>query len=93
MDVDMTPRQRLTSKYMSKFELSVVIAARSQELCSGSRPLVPCRVTDVAAIAKMELVQKKLVYTVRRWLPDMSYEDWNVNDLLLTKDLLETLSL
>ena len=38
---------------------------------------------DPLKIAEKELRQKKLPLTVRRYLPDGSWEDWNVDELLL----------
>ena len=34
-------------------------------------------------IALKELRQRKIPITVRRFLPDMSYEDWNVDELII----------
>lgn len=37
--------------------------------------------TDPLVIAKKELQEKKIPITVRRFLPDGSYEDWNLDEL------------
>ena len=39
--------------------------------------------TDPLQIALKELRQRKIPITVRRFLPDMSYEDWNVDELII----------
>ena len=38
--------------------------------------------TDPLEIAEKELREKKIPFTVRRYLPDGSYEDWPVNELI-----------
>jgi len=38
--------------------------------------------TDPLQIAQKELSQKKIPLIVRRYLPDGSYEDWSVAELL-----------
>ena len=35
-------------------------------------------------IAEKELREKKIPFTVRRYLPDGSYEDWSVEELIQT---------
>lgn len=38
--------------------------------------------TDPLQIAMKELSQKKIPLLVRRYLPDGSYEDWSVSELI-----------
>ncbi len=35
-------------------------------------------------IAMKELKEKKIPFTIRRYLPDGSYEDWRLSELILT---------
>jgi len=39
--------------------------------------------TDPLKIAAMELKDRKIPIIVRRYLPDGSFEDWPINDLLI----------
>ena len=39
-------------------------------------------VWDPMIIAEKELREKKIEYIVRRYLPDGSYEDWDLNELI-----------
>ena len=39
-------------------------------------------VWDPMLIAEKELRERKINYIVRRYLPDGTYEDWNVNELI-----------
>jgi len=38
--------------------------------------------TDALQIAMKELRERKIPMIIRRYLPDNSYEDWNVDELL-----------
>jgi DNA-directed RNA polymerase I, II, and III subunit RPABC2 len=37
---------------------------------------------DPLKIAEKELVEKKIPFIIRRYLPDNSYEDWRVDELI-----------
>lgn len=48
----------------------------------GAPPMVEVKdETDPLAIAKRELVEKKIPITIRRFLPDGTYEDWTLEEL------------
>lgn len=38
-------------------------------------------VTDPLVIAKLELKEKKIPITIRRFLPDGTFEDWSLDEL------------
>lgn len=40
-------------------------------------------ITDPLEIAYKELREKKIPFTIRRYLPDNTYEDWSLSELLL----------
>uniref|UniRef100_A0A1B0B361 RPB6 homolog n=1 Tax=Glossina palpalis gambiensis TaxID=67801 RepID=A0A1B0B361_9MUSC len=39
--------------------------------------------TDPLQIAMKELKQKKILIIIRRFLPDHSYEDWSIDELII----------
>jgi DNA-directed RNA polymerase I, II, and III subunit RPABC2 len=39
--------------------------------------------TDPLKIAMMELRERKIPMIIRRYLPDNSYEDWNIDELII----------
>jgi len=39
--------------------------------------------TDPITIAEKELRDKKIPFIIRRYLPDGSYEDWPIEDLII----------
>ena len=48
---------------------------------SSSRPRPPD--TDPLVIAMKELKERKIPITIRRYMPDGSHEDWNIDELIL----------
>nr|CAB3452795.1 unnamed protein product [Digitaria exilis] len=60
-------RDRKTTKYMTKYELMVELEGE----------------TDPLEIAMKELRARKIPFTIRRYLPDGSYEDWGVDELIV----------
>ncbi|CAF4021382.1 unnamed protein product, partial [Adineta steineri] len=40
--------------------------------------------TDPLQIAMRELKEKKIPMIIRRYLPDGSYEDWSIDELVIT---------
>jgi DNA-directed RNA polymerase I, II, and III subunit RPABC2 len=39
--------------------------------------------TDPLEIAAKELKERKIPIIIRRWLPDKTYEDWPVSELII----------
>jgi DNA-directed RNA polymerases I, II, and III subunit RPABC2 len=39
--------------------------------------------TDPLEIAMKELRERKIPIVIRRYLPDMSYEDWPIDELII----------
>jgi len=69
---------------MSKFELTRVIGLRGLQISQGSQILVPIKdETDPLRIASLEMRARVLPMIIRRTLPDSTYEDIHVNDLII----------
>eukprot|EP00183_Erythrolobus_madagascarensis_P000747 CAMPEP_0185848158 /NCGR_PEP_ID=MMETSP1354-20130828/3142_1 /TAXON_ID=708628 /ORGANISM="Erythrolobus madagascarensis, Strain CCMP3276" /LENGTH=142 /DNA_ID=CAMNT_0028548523 /DNA_START=102 /DNA_END=531 /DNA_ORIENTATION=+ len=79
------PQLRRTPKIMSKYERARILGTRALQISLGAPVMVEVEdgVTDPLIIARKELVAQKIPITVRRYLPDGSYEDWNVDELLV----------
>eukprot|EP01066_Platyproteum_vivax_P014054 Platyproteum_vivax@DN6324_c0_g2_i2.p1 len=78
------PKPRLTSPYMTKFEKARILGTRALQI-SMNAPLTidpPLGITDPLVIAEQELGAKKIPFVVRRFLPDGTYEDWSVAELI-----------
>ena len=77
-------KDRKTTKYMTKFEKARVLGTRALQISMNAPVMVELKgETDPLEIARKELIARKIPMIIRRYLPDKSYEDWNVNELLL----------
>ncbi|KIY98201.1 DNA-directed RNA polymerases I, II, and III subunit RPABC2 [Monoraphidium neglectum] len=63
-------RERITTRYLTNMNAPIMVDAGDE--------------TDPLEIAMKELKEKKIPFTIRRYLPDGSYEDWKLSELILT---------
>lgn len=76
--------QRTTLNRMTIYEKAHIIGVRASQLSDDAPPFVDIgNMTDCIQIAKKELAEKKLPFIIRRRLPDGSFEDWSVDELLV----------
>lgn len=76
--------QRMTTCYMTKYERARVLGTRALHIAMSAPVMVELEgETDPLKIAMKELKAKKIPIIVRRYLPDKSYEDWSVDELLV----------
>jgi DNA-directed RNA polymerase I, II, and III subunit RPABC2 len=77
-------QRRITTRYMTKFERARVLGTRALQISMNAPLMVPPEgETDPLELAKKELRERKIPIIIRRYLPDGSYEDWSINDLLI----------
>lgn len=75
--------KRTTSAYLTKYERARVLGTRALQLSHGAEPLVPVdNETDPLQIARKELAATKIPFIIRRYLPDKSYEDFTIDELI-----------
>jgi DNA-directed RNA polymerase I, II, and III subunit RPABC2 len=75
---------RKTTAFMTKYERARVLGTRALQLSHGAAPLVPIDgETDPLMIARRELTEKKIPFIIRRYLPDSSYEDFTIEELII----------
>ena len=78
--------QRQTTPFLTKYEKARIIGARALQISKNSPILISNEQrgdeTDPILIAEIELREKKIPFIIRRYLPDGSYEDWKVNELI-----------
>ncbi|RKP10050.1 RNA polymerase, subunit omega/K/RPB6, partial [Thamnocephalis sphaerospora] len=78
------PKDRITTPYMTKYERARILGTRALQLSMNAPVLVELEgETDALMVAHKELVEKKIPLVIRRFLPDGSYEDWPVEDLIV----------
>ncbi|KAL1927824.1 hypothetical protein VTP01DRAFT_3645 [Rhizomucor pusillus] len=84
--VELTPiekKDRTTTPYMTKYERARVLGTRALQISLNAPVMVQLDgESDPLVIAMKELKEKKIPLIIRRFLPDNTYEDWHVNELL-----------
>ncbi|GAA5848858.1 hypothetical protein JCM9279_002965 [Rhodotorula babjevae] len=76
-------KERVTTPYMTKYERARILGTRALQISMNAPVLVPLEgESDPLQIAEKELAAKKIPLVVRRFLPDGSFEDWLVSELL-----------
>lgn len=76
--------ERTTTAYLTKYERARILGTRAQQISLGAPVLVELgEETDTLEIAMKELKQRKIPIVIRRYLPDHSYEDWAIDELII----------
>nr|CCA17772.1 DNAdirected RNA polymerase I putative [Albugo laibachii Nc14] len=76
--------QRVTTKYMTKFERARVLGTRALQISMNAPVMVDIEgETDPLKIALKELRDRKIPIIIRRYLPDGSFEDWSIDELII----------
>ncbi|KLO20674.1 RNA polymerase Rpb6 [Schizopora paradoxa] len=76
-------KERITTPYLTKYERARVLGTRALQISMNAPVLVPLDgETDALQIAIKELSQRKIPLIIRRYLPDGSFEDWSVSELI-----------
>merc|ERR1719247_1026216 len=74
---------RKTTPYMTKYERARILGARALQISMNAPVMFELNgETDPLAIAERELHERVIPFVVRRFLPDGTYEDWKVKELL-----------
>jgi DNA-directed RNA polymerase I, II, and III subunit RPABC2 len=92
-DVEMIPaeeapkepqRERVTTRFLTKYEKARIIGARALQISKNAPIMVEVEPGewDPLKIAEKELIARKIPFIIRRYLPDNSYEDWRVDELI-----------
>lgn len=79
-------QNKITKPFLTKYEKAKILGVRSQMLSNGSKPMifVDKNITDTLDIARLELEQKKIPLLIRRYLPNKEFEDWRLEELILS---------
>src|SRR5690348_14035373 len=76
-------QKRITTPFMTKYERAQVLGTRALQIAMCAPVMVELEgETDPLQIAMKELKAGKIPIIIRRYLPDGSYEDWSVEELL-----------
>eukprot|EP01134_Creolimax_fragrantissima_P000634 CFRG0634T1 len=76
-------KEKVTTQYLTKYERARVLGARALQISMNAPVMVELQgESDPLQIAMKELAEKQIPIIIRRYLPDGSFEDWSVNDLI-----------
>jgi len=82
--VSIDKSKRITTRYMTKYERARVLGTRALQISMNAPVMVDISgETDPLKIAMKELRERKIPMIIRRYLPDNSYEDWNIDELII----------
>eukprot|EP00927_Polykrikos_kofoidii_P039538 TRINITY_DN3389_c0_g1_i1.p1 TRINITY_DN3389_c0_g1~~TRINITY_DN3389_c0_g1_i1.p1 ORF type:complete len:118 (-),score=35.83 TRINITY_DN3389_c0_g1_i1:332-685(-) len=74
---------RKTTPYLTKYEKARVLGARALQISMNAPIMVELEgETDPLLIAEKELLERVIPFVIRRYLPDGTYEDWKVAELM-----------
>lgn len=69
---------------LTKYERARVVGIRALQLSKGAPPMVQADgLSDVMCIANKELMENKMPIIIRRKMPDGSYIDIKVSDMII----------
>ncbi|KAF1333292.1 DNA-directed RNA polymerase i, ii, and iii subunit rpabc2, partial [Globisporangium splendens] len=75
---------RITTRYMTKYERARVLGTRALQISMNAPVMVDIEgETDPLKIAMKELRERKIPIIIRRYLPDGSFEDWSIDELII----------
>ena len=77
-------KERITSNFLTKYERARILGTRALHLSKNAPPMVVPQPgeTDPYKLAERELASRKIPFIVRRYLPDHTYEDWKLSELI-----------
>lgn len=75
---------RITTRYLTKYERARILGTRALQLSMNAPAMVELEgETDPLQIAMKELRERKIPLVIRRFLPDNSFEDWSLDELII----------
>eukprot|EP00389_Voromonas_pontica_P004237 GDKH01006308.1.p2 GENE.GDKH01006308.1~~GDKH01006308.1.p2 ORF type:complete len:128 (+),score=33.84 GDKH01006308.1:155-538(+) len=83
--IDGKPNEnRITSPYMTKYEKARIIGTRALQISMNAPVMVELHgETDPLLIAERELMSKAIPFIIRRFLPNGTFEDWTIEELII----------
>jgi DNA-directed RNA polymerase I, II, and III subunit RPABC2 len=77
--------KHMSPPFLTVYERAKILGTRTNQLACGARPFitVPEYVKNPLEIAKLELEQRRLPFIVKRPMPDGTFENWRLSDLMI----------
>ena len=80
---NMEKKQKKTIPLLTKFERARIVGVRLQQLAYGAKPRVDTTgLKTIQEIVQKELEERKILFIIRRNLPNGTYEDWRLEEFL-----------
>lgn len=78
-------KERISTRFLTKYEKARILGARALQISKNAPILVEIdpQMWDPLKIAEKELIERKIPFIIRRYLPNGSYEDWKVDELII----------
>ncbi len=76
--------EKVTTRFLTKYEKARIIGARALQISKNAPVMVDIEPGewDPIKIAEKELIERKIPFIIRRYMPDGSFEDWRVDELI-----------
>jgi DNA-directed RNA polymerase I, II, and III subunit RPABC2 len=72
-----------TIPILTKFERAKIVGVRLQQLAYGAKPRVDVSgLKNIHEIVQKELKERKILFIIRRNLPNGTYEDWKLEEFI-----------
>ena len=82
----MEKKHKKSIPYLTKFERARIIGTRLQQLAYGAKPRVNTKgLNSIQEIVEKELDERKILFIIRRPMPDGTYEDWKLEEFISVK--------
>ncbi len=79
-------KQKRSIPYLTKFERARIIGTRLQQIAYGAKPRVDTTgLSTIQEIVEKELEERKILFIVRRPMPDGTFEDWKLEEFISVK--------
>ena len=74
-------KPKKTIPILTKFERAKIMGVRLQQLAYGAKPRVDTTgLKSIQEIVQKELHERKIIFIIRRNLPNGTYEDWKLEE-------------
>lgn len=76
-------KPKKTIPILTKFEKAKIVGVRLQQLAYGAKPRVDTTgLRSIQEIVAKELKERKILFIIRRNLPNGTYEDWKLEEFV-----------
>ena len=76
-------KPKKTIPILTKFEKAKIMGVRLQQLAYGAKPRVDTTgLRSIQEIVEKELKERKILFIIRRNLPNGTYEDWKLEEFV-----------